>query len=275
MNKRRKILTILTIFIILFTATAFSEKCLASFKHPYGVFLGVSTNNLSCMDDYKLIVIDASEYTSKQIKRLHEKGHIVYSYINIGSIEDYRDGYEELKDLALGEYENWEGEYWVDASSPRWQRHIKKAAKALKKKGVDGLFADNADVYYFYHKKAIYRGIKKILTGIKGTSLPVIVNGGDVFVRKCISRMNNLPFDGVNQECVLTTISDYENDIFARQDAESEKYFKKYLKKCRKNGLGVYLTEYTKDKSIEEEVKRFANKNGYRYYVSGTVNLEK
>ena len=45
----------------------------------------------------------------------------VYTYLNVGSLEDFRDYYKEYEHLTIGAYENWDEEKWIDVSDKDWQ----------------------------------------------------------------------------------------------------------------------------------------------------------
>ncbi|MCR4842187.1 MAG: endo alpha-1,4 polygalactosaminidase [Eubacterium sp.] len=254
----------------------------ASFKYSYGVFLGVNPEDSSRMDDYKTIVIDAAYYTKKQINKLKKAGHTVYSYLNVGSIETFRSYYNRFEDITLGEYENWDGEYWMDVSSAKWRKFtVNTLAKRLVKKGVDGFFIDNCDVYYYClenradRAEAVYKGLNKTLKNLKKKySLPIVINGGDTYVKKRISSGKKLWFDAVNQESVFSSITDYDEPAFGTQSAEDTAYYKKYLKKAKKAGLKVYLLEYTTDKKLKKKIRRFCKKKKYGYYISSSLELD-
>ena len=115
------------------------------FKTKYGVFLDYD-GDLSELDKYNYIVIDARYHSREEIVDFtYGYQKYVYSYINIGSIEDFRDYYDRFSDLTLGDYENWEGEKWVDVSDPRWQDFIlNELAPELLEKGINGFFGLNA-----------------------------------------------------------------------------------------------------------------------------------
>ncbi len=51
-----------------------------------------------------------SIFSKKDIRKLHAGGTKVYSYLNIGSIENFRSYYKTYEHLAIGDYENWEEE---------------------------------------------------------------------------------------------------------------------------------------------------------------------
>ena len=89
-----------------------------------------------------------------------------------------------LQNLTIGNYENWEEEKWVDVSNKDWQKFMGKLSKKLLKKGVDGFFIDNCDVYDYAKTKKNFKGLAKILKNIKRLGKGVIINGGDVFVTK-------------------------------------------------------------------------------------------
>ena len=135
-------------------------------ERSYGVFLGIDRNSfdVSIFDDYETVVIDAQELRTDQLAQLHAKGHTVYSYLNVGSIEISRDYYDEYADLCLDSYDNWPEEYWVDVTQQRWQDFTGKTLveEILKKDPkVDGLFLDNLDVYYHVTEKKKYRSMKE------------------------------------------------------------------------------------------------------------------
>lgn len=81
---------------------------------------------------------------------------------NIGSIENFRSYYKTYEHLAIGDYENWEEEKWVNVADKDWQEFMDTLAGKLKKKGVDGFFIDNCDVYDYAHKKDIFDGLTVI-----------------------------------------------------------------------------------------------------------------
>ena len=130
------------------------------------------------------MVIDAQYFSAKDIRTLHKKGVKVYTYLNVGSIENFRDYYKKYEYLTIGNYENWEEEKWVDVSNKDWQKFMGKLSKKLLKKGVDGFFIDNCDVYDYAKTKKNFKGLAKILKNIKRLGKGVIINGGDVFVTK-------------------------------------------------------------------------------------------
>jgi len=240
----------------------------------YGVFLGVEKEDFKKIKNYDLIVIDADHLTKDDIKTLKKQGNKkIFSYINIGSLEKFRSYYDDFKDITLGYYENWDDEKWVDITNKRWKTHISNLSKKLKSKGIDGYFADNMDVYYHYNSSKVYSSLLEILAEMKKTDLPCIVNGGDTFISKALDekKLKNLVY-GVNQETVLSKI-DFNNKTFLTSSKDTRVYFENYVKKCKNNGLKVYLTEYTRDEKLKKEIKNFCEKNGYNHYISSTIDL--
>ena len=272
--------------LLIFLLTLFSAEVISvrgqdtknSYDDGYGVYIGLddykTLKKVSVKDD--IIVIEGQSFTSGQIKKLKSGGRRVYSYIDVGSLETYRPYYKKFKKLILDSYENWPDEYWIDVSDRSWQNYIAgKIAGNLVKKGVDGFFVDNCDVYYVYDESdAMYKGLLNIVKKLDGYGGDVIINGGDVFVTRLINDKKTDFIDGVNQECVFSRITDYENDVFKSQTKEEKKYFKSYLSKVKKNGLDVYLLEYTRNKSVKKKIKSYCSSNGFRYFISGKVSLD-
>ena len=71
-------------------------------------------------------MIDAQYFSKKDIRKLHADGTKVYSYLNIGSVENFRPYYKTYEHLAIGDYENWEEEKWINVADGYISRKIKE-----------------------------------------------------------------------------------------------------------------------------------------------------
>lgn len=242
----------------------------------WGVFIGTNLHgNTSKVKNYKYIVIDAQNYTKAEIRKLKSGGRKVYTYLSIGSVAKYRSYYKRFKKYTLGNYDNWPGEKWVDVSKKAWQNFIvNELVPNLRKKGVDGLWVDNTDVYYEYHRSKILNGLVSMLTKIHNKKIPIIINGGDVFVSKIISMGKSKIIDGVMQEEVLTRITGYGSNKFARQTKADRSYYEAYLKRVKRAGRSIALLEYTKSSKMRKEIINYCKKRGYSYYISNNVDLK-
>ena len=244
-------------------------------NRPYGVFLSVE-DNLMSLSSYETVVIDAQNFSSDEIKQFREAGHKVISYINIGSLESFRDYYDEYSDLALGTYEHWEEEVWIDVSSSRWQDFIVyNMIASLLEKGIDGFFVDNCDVYYNFPKPEILNGLSIMLKAMVATGKDVIINGGDCYLDAyCASGGSwNEVITGINQETVFSKIL-WDSEKFGTASAEDREYFSDYIERYSKLGADIYLLEYTTDKKLINQIDSYCKSNGFRYYVSDSVELD-
>lgn len=243
-------------------------------KKDYGVFLNVDDSVLDQLGVYETVVIDAQYFKEKDIEMLHENGTIVYTYLNIGSIETFREYYKTYADLAIGDYENWEEEKWVNVADKDWQEFMDTLAGKLKKKGVDGFFIDNCDVYDYAHKKDIFDGLTVILKKIRAMGKPVVVNGGDIYVTAYQSRYGSAAdiMTGVNQESVWSRI-DFTTKTFHTQKKTEREYFCQYLQACKADGMEVYLLEYTTDHKLIRRIKKYCRKKKYDYYIADSLEL--
>lgn len=245
-------------------------------QHSYAVLLGLNSEDSAILTSYSTVVIDAQYFTKDEIAAVQAKGTAVYTYLNIGSIETFREGYDSLKQFALSPYDNWPDECWMDVSRPEWQSFIAAEAQSLIDKGVDGFFLDNADVYYLYPTTAIFDGLVTMIQSLGQYGKPILINGGDTFVSKAVLESESpLSFiTGVNQECVFTNI-DFSTGLLIRQDPETTRYYQDYLAKCKDAGLQVYLTEYApKNSPIEKTIQEYCTRNGFHYYLSHTIELD-
>ena len=193
----------------LFFFTAFCILLLVSgcaTEHPqaYGVFIGINEKESDRLEQYKLVVIEPSEFSAMYIEKLHAAEKTVYGYLNIGSVEEYRFYYDQFQELFLGVYDDWPDEQWIDVASPKWQNFIiDELGKQYADMGLDGLFLDNADVFYYRPTEDIFLGLCAIMQGLRKYDLKLIVNGGDCLFQNAWKRYCLDPIDGVNPKQYL------------------------------------------------------------------------
>lgn len=244
-------------------------------RKDYGVFLNLDSSDMNKITGYQTVVIDAQFFSKNDITYLKEQGCTVYSYINIGSIENFREYYDSYSNLTLGDYENWDEERWIDVSSVTWQKFLISLEEELLKKGIDGFFVDNCDVYYVYPTDEIFTGITMILEHMMEYDKPVILNGGDTYVMKFQDSCGSpcCIMTGVNQESVWSKI-DFKTGMFSAQTKQEREYFQNYLETCHSYGLDVYLIEYTKNDALKQKIKKYCTKNQFHYYISDSIELD-
>lgn len=113
-----KILVLISAVIYFTACTVKTTEKLTDVRHPYGVFIGAEKEKLLSLNNYDVLVIDAELLTAENIDVIHQNGNNeIYSYLNIGSVEDFRSYYEEFLPFTIGEYEDWDNEKWIDVSS--------------------------------------------------------------------------------------------------------------------------------------------------------------
>lgn len=280
MNMRKKHCIVLCSFLILAILLAGMYECEVFGKDnnrqkDYGVFLSLDASDMDRITEYQTVVIDAQYFSKKDIAYLKKQGCTVYSYINIGAIENFREYYDEYSNLALGDYENWEEEKWVDVSSTVWQNFLVSLEEELLDKSIDGFFVDNCDVYYVYHTDDVFEGLTTILEHLMEYGKPVIINGGDAYVMEYETREGSIQriMTGVNQECVFSRIN-FKKGSFSAQKKTDREYFQDYIEICGHQGCDVYLIEYTTDRKLKRKIKKYCKKKGFHYYISDSIELD-
>ena len=236
----------------------------------YGVFLGINGNQISKLDGYDTVVIEPEEFTAAQVTSLKKKGKTVLAYLNVGAIEKNRSYYKSFKKITLGAYDGWPDERWINVANVNWQNYVVNTlARKYIGMGFQGFYVDNLDVYYHYETDAIYNGCLSILKRLMAFKRIIMVNGGDVLVRKLISAGTVKNYmNVVNQEEVFSTNS---GDT---QDSEDTKYFKEYLALAKKAGLKCCLLEYGRSSTVFSRIQNYAKQNGFLYYYSPNKNLD-
>ena len=243
----------------------------------YGVFLGLEEDGLDKIlnSKYNIVVIDAQNFSNESVQKLKDKNKIVYSYLNIGAIENFRPYYNDWVELTIGDYEHWDEERWVDVSAPRWQNFVLNTLSvSILDKGVDGLFVDNTDVFYEFDEDiSFYHGLINMLSELKKKTY-ICLNGGDIFVTRYLSQHSSLDeiLDGVNQETVFSKIN-WEDKTFGENTREEVKYFQNYVETVAKYKKDVYLLEYTTDNNVEEKIASYCQEKGFKYYISESLEL--
>lgn len=273
--KQTKVLALIFVIVLISGYFLIKDSNTSTFeKNDYGVFLNADASSLKQLKNYDLIVIDAQYFTKSDIELLHQNGTKVYTYLNIGSIENFREYYTSYEKLTIGRYEHWDEEKWVDVADPDWQKFMEQLSQELFEKGVDGFFIDNCDVYYYAPRESIFEGLTAILQNIMTFDKAVIINGGDTYVTEYRERYGAIDhiMTGVNQESVWSAI-DFDKGTFYEQTKETRDYYCKYLEACQADGMDVYLLEYTTDKKLIQKIKKYCNEHDFHFYVSNSLEL--
>lgn len=273
MKKLSRIFVIVLLLVMSMSACTVREG--ESQEKDYGVFLSIDAADIHKLEGYHTVVIDAQYFSADDVETLHENQTTVYTYLNIGSVENFREYYGEYRELAMGEYENWEEEQWVDVSDARWQQFTRELAVTLSEKGVDGFFIDNCDVYFYYPDEKIFSGLTAILKSIMALEKDVVINGGDAYItayRETYGSAREV-MTAVNQEEVFSSY-DFEGASLGRNTEEEQAYFSEYVENCKADGMEVYLLEYTTDRKLIEEIQAYCKEMGFRYYIADSIELD-
>lgn len=221
-------------------------------------------------------MIDTQQFSKDEITSFVQKGHKVYSYLNIGSLESFRAYYQRFSSLALGSYENWDEECWIDVSSVAWQRFIlDELVPEMLQKGVDGFFVDNCDVYYQYPEQGIFDGLVTIMQALMQTGKKVIINSGDAFVNEYCRAGGNVTdiITGINQETVFSSIR-WKSGTFGEASRDNREYFTSYIEKYASLGADIYLLEYTTDSTIAQKASDYCTGKNFTLYIADSIELK-
>ena len=92
-------------------------------------------------------IIDMFDTPSSIIKELHKKGKKVIGYFSAGSYEAWRKDAAAFKKSDLGEKMDGWDERWLDIRSNQVKAIMMARLDLAKKRGFDGVEADNVDGY--------------------------------------------------------------------------------------------------------------------------------
>ena len=248
--------------------------------NDYGAFLGRSDNDVTGFNKYKYVSVELDEFTHTNIQRLTRNGTNFFAYLNVGSLENYRDYYDDYESFTFKDYDNWPDERWIDVTNTGWQNKVVELAEGFKNDGAFGVYMDNVDVYSIAKEdemnySAFGNALKSIISRVSALGLQVLVNGGAEYFDDMNDLGDNV-FDYVwayHQEEVFSLIEDYEENTFTTQDEEDKIYYQEIANIFKEKHKEVFLLEYTTDTSLKEAIKNYCDEKQYHYYVSSTVDL--
>lgn len=242
----------------------------------YKVYLSTKINSAKLKKGSGIMVLEPDDYTKDQIRTIMSKGYKVLGYLSVGTIEKERPWYKTYKKYGLKKLEDWPDEVYADVRKTNWRCFLVDRAKAIKKKGFDGFWCDNLDVYEYYKSDKMYSACKAVMKQIKAVGGYVMVNGGSEWFDTMADKKVDVKafVNGYTQEEVFSRITSYKGKgKFGKQKASDSNFYKKILLRMKKKGVGAFLLEYTKDKHLKDTIKTWCKKNGASYYISEDVNL--
>ena len=257
------------------------EKQTLAFN-DYGAFLGRSDNDVTGFNNYKYISLELDEFGDSNISRLQNKGVNFLAYLNVGSLENYRDYYDDYESTTFKDYDEWPDERWVDVSNSSWQDFVVNTlAKGFKDRNVFGVYLDNVDVYTIGKEEnkdytAFGNGLKNIIKGVSDLGLKVLINGGSEF----LDDMNDQQSDifnyiwGYHQEEVFSLIADYKKNTFSTQSEEDQKYYQEVASMMKEKGKEVFLLEYTTNENLKKTIQDYCESQHYHYYIANDIDLK-
>ena len=250
--------------------------------NDYGAFLGRSDNDVTHFSDYKYVSLELDEFGDSNLNRLTNKGVNFLAYLNVGSLEAYRDYYDDYESFTFKQYDEWSDERWIDVSQSEWQNFvINTLAKSFKDRNAFGVYLDNIDVYTIAKENekdvnAFASGLKNIIKGVSDLGLKVMINGGSEFLDD-MNNQNDSIFDSIwayHQEEVFSLISDYQNNVFTTQNDEDNAYYQEIAAMMHTKGKEVFFLEYTTDENLRKTITDFCEQTFYHYYIANNVELK-
>lgn len=128
------------------------------------------------------VVIEPEDYTAAEIAALKKGGARVLAYLSVGSVSDERSYYKTLEPYTLGPLDDWPHERYLDVRAPQVREWLQNRARELRRRGYDGYWLDNLDVYEEYRTTDMFRALVAVLHAIKAVGGYVMINGGRLFL---------------------------------------------------------------------------------------------
>lgn len=242
----------------------------------YKVYLSTKLKPAKLKKGSGVIALEPDDYKDADIKAIRAKGYKVLAYLSIGTIEKERSWFKTYAKYKRKRLSDWPNEYYMDMTKTPWQKFLVSRATALQKRGFDGVWCDNLDVYSEYKSGKEFTACYGLLQKIKKLGGYVMVNGGSEFLDDAIDRCAELKYivNGYTQEEVFSRITDYSGKgKFGKQTAKDSKFYKELILKVEKRKVNCFLLEYTRDAKLKASIKAWCKENGVDYYIAEDVNL--
>ena len=260
-----------------------AEKLQGFWIHEIGEMAGMKKADLEkvkafvsrCDDKYRASF--GRRVTPHPRQCIRKKGYKVLAYLSVRTISTERSWYKTYSNCKLKKLSDWPKEYYMDLKNTAWRKFLVSRATDLRKKGFDGWWLDNLDVYEEYKSKAMFNAVLAILQDIKVLNGYVMVNGGSEWVDDALDKKVNLSkmINGYTKEEVFSLITSYAGKgKFSKQEASQKKFYQGLLKRVKKAKVETFLLEYTKDATLKTKIKDWCAKNKVNgYYISVNVDL--
>lgn len=129
-----------------------------------------------------ILAIEPEDYTKDEVEAFRAAGYTVLGYLSVGSVSDQRPYYPKLKKYCLKRLKDWPHERYLDLRQEKARDWCVSRAAEIRKKGFDGWWLDNIDVYEEYRSMEMFNGLTFVLQGIKALGGYVMLNGGIAYL---------------------------------------------------------------------------------------------
>lgn len=165
-------MNILFVNFLVILKLLFSDFAHANEGPPTAFFYGSHPPG-ELLSGYERVVVEADNVTAGELKRLSERGAIVYAYFSIGEVGPDRNWNNEIEESwKLGQNGAWKSAV-MDMTSTGWRDYLlKKRLPELWHRGYKGFFLDTMDSYQLYAKsepeqKRQQEGMVELIKAIK------------------------------------------------------------------------------------------------------------
>jgi hypothetical protein len=221
---------------------------------------------------FDLVVVDGEEASAGEIAAIQAEGATVLGYLSVGTIEQWRSWYPDVKRYRLQAWQDWKDEWFADTSKAGFRRQVAdEIAPGLLAKGFNGLFLDNTDMVEVRKHREQRAGMERLIQMLAS------LTHDDA---KLLYSQNGAPgmlggypnqdveplaqhFDGWNREDVTWTF-DFERRRYVRNSAGDRNAALGELESIGALGLVTMATDYVDldDNDLDPECEAVANASG-------------
>ncbi|MCZ7586176.1 MAG: endo alpha-1,4 polygalactosaminidase [Deltaproteobacteria bacterium] len=251
-------------------------------RYPFGYLLAGDEESIGRLADFNVAVFDAVEDGDDALMEvLAGAGTLVLSYVNLGSLENWRSFYDDFSELCLATYENWEDECWIDVRDEDWRNHfVDDVCASAWDLGADGFYIDNVDIYSLYpdadFRDALVAALQSLRDAFPDAYI-VVQNGGDLLLDDAAGADVRALVDATSREDV-SFIPDFDapdggDDSYLAVDDEERGATLAELDELAED-LDVFTVDYTNDAGQMLEAVDVSRAHGFTPFV-GDTNLSR
>ncbi len=217
---------------------------------------------------FEMIILEPEHFRRHEIQNLRQQGKIIFGYVNVGEIEEYRAFADRVPDRwKLADNQHWPGHTFVHPKWKGWRKLLQThVLNPMQEKGFDGFFLDSVDIAAPWRFPETRKDMIRLIRWIRKQypEKMLILNNGLFLAEALIEDIHGL----LIEELFFTVDSAGRYDV--RPMKQRLMLLKDILRAKTRWDLPVFLVDYCPEPppQICRDIKRMSGLLGLPHFVT-------